>query len=204
MTSANPRRAGVMRGLGNVIPPAGPAPAVCNGSDGDDWKWRRVAGLDKAGVDGTPFGFAGVTIVKLNFPSLRFGGVGGFTNAGEAGADNFNGSCGCNGAVAKARPRPYDAEVLTAKFLRLRGRFDASVGLCCTSKTGRVGSDSADLIGDSIGVNRDSLIGKDMEVGDCGEGPGEGSVMLVESSETVVVGEESADSEADVDVLCLG
>jgi hypothetical protein len=145
---------------------------------------------------------AGVMMVRLILPNFRFGGVGGLTNAGEAGQDT--GSCGfgdLRGAVAIARPRLYDAVVLTARFLRFRGLLAEDAGRC-NSNTGSVGS--CWVVGFSIGVKRDSFMANDMAVGDCGEGPGDGSVMLEESKETVVVGDESVDSDADVEVLCLG
>lgn len=106
-----------------------------------------------------------------------------------------------SGAVARARPRLYDAEVLTARFLRFLGLFAGVVGLC-NSKIGRVGGPRGFWA--SIGVNLDSFMAKFIEVGDCGDGPGDGSVILEESNETVVVGDESVDSEAEVEVLCLG
>ena len=154
------------------------------------------------GVCGAPLFkllFAGVIIVKLMFPSLRLGGVGGLTNAGEAGAETLSWlSSFLRGAVAIARPRLYAAEVLTARFLRFRGLLAGVAGLC-SSNTGKVGM----LDFGSMGVNLDSFMAKDIAVGDCGDGPGDGSVILDESNETVVVGDESADSEADVEVLFL-
>jgi hypothetical protein len=56
----------------------------------------------------------------------------------------------------------------------------------------------------SIPKNLEASIAKDIDEGDWGDGPGEGSVIDDESSETVVVGEDSVESEADVEVLLRG
>jgi hypothetical protein len=70
---------------------------------------------------------AGVMIVKLMLPIFRRGGVGGLTNAGDAGADVLSWSVG-GGAVAMALPRLYEADVLTARFFRFLGRFAGVTG----------------------------------------------------------------------------
>jgi hypothetical protein len=56
----------------------------------------------------------------------------------------------------------------------------------------------------SKGVNLEASMAKFIDAGDCGDGPGEGSVMEDESKDTVVVGEDSVESDAEVDVLFLG
>jgi hypothetical protein len=89
--SANPLGTGGGLALGKVIPPAGPRPDVKSGRDGEDWKCRRAFGLVIEGVEGTTvfdtLEFAGVIMVRLILPIFRRGGVGGFTNKGEDGAD---------------------------------------------------------------------------------------------------------------------
>jgi hypothetical protein len=87
--------------------------------------------------------------------------------------------------------------VLTARFFIFRPFLEAG-GL------GRLGScKPRPSRGFSIGVNREASMAKFMAVGDCGEGPGDGSVTEAESKEAEVVGEDSTESEADVDVECL-
>jgi hypothetical protein len=87
--------------------------------------------------------------------------------------------------------------VLTARFFRFRARLAGVLGL--RSVKGIVSE-----VALSNGVKREASMAKDMEAGDCGEGPGEGSVIDDESRDTVVVGEDSVESEADVEVLFLG
>jgi hypothetical protein len=56
-----------------------------------------------------------------------------------------------------------------------------------------------------MGLKREASMTNVMGAGDSGDGPGDGSVIEEESSvETVVVGEDSVDSEADVEVLSRG
>ena len=89
---------------------------------------------------------------------------------------------------------------MTARFFKFLGLF-AGVAGRWVSKVGR--GKISDLEGSS-NVKREAFIAKFSDEGDCGDGPGEGSVIDDESKETVVVGEESVESDADVDVLCLG
>jgi hypothetical protein len=119
-------------------------------------------------------------------------------NAGDAGAEVLrSGSSGLRGVVAMARPRLYAAEVLTARFFRFLARLAARVGRASAGMTSTL---SLVL---SSAEKREESMAKFMD-GDCGEAPGDGSVMDDESSDTVVVGDESAESEADVDVLWRG
>jgi hypothetical protein len=106
--SAKPRGIGAGCTFGNVIPPAGPRPDVNRGSEGEDWKCLSAVGLEIEGVGGTGFlmvEFAGVIMVRLILPIFRRGGVGGFTNRGEDGADFCFSCSGLRGAVEMARPR---------------------------------------------------------------------------------------------------
>jgi len=148
-------------------------------------------------VGGTCVELAGVIIVSDIFPSFLFGGVGGLTKAGLAGADVL--SSGFNGVVEMARPRLYAAVVLTAKFLRLRPFLPGVAGL--GTSTGTISESGFELLS---AVNREASMAKFMLVGDCGDGPGDGSVIDEESNDTVVVGDESAESDAEVDVELRG
>jgi len=169
-----------------------------------------VFGLVIEGVGGTArrvtLLLGEVTMVKPKLLNFRRGGVGGFTNTGEgAGALSIAVSIceAAKGAVVTARFKEYVAvAVSTARFLRLRAFF-AGVAGRCISKKGSV----LDLSG---GLNRDASAMPDNEEmleepGVSGEVPGEDSVMEEESIvDTVVVGEESEDSDADVDELFRG
>jgi hypothetical protein len=147
------------------MPPTGPDPAVNKGSDGDDWKWRRVVGRIIDGVGGTTEWprvlFAGVMMVRLMLPIFRRGGVGGLTKAGEAGADVRSWSVG-GGAVAMARPRLYEADVLTARFLRFLGRLAGVTGLGVST----VGSDRESDFEGSREVKREAFMAKLSDWGD--------------------------------------
>jgi hypothetical protein len=121
------------------------------------------------------------------------------TKAGEAGADVLSGSVG-GGAVAMARPRLYDADVLTARFFKFLGRFAGVTGRAAST----AGRDRASDFEGSRDVKREAFMAKLSDCGDWGDGPGEGSVMEDESREAVVVGEDSVESEAEVEVLFLG
>ena len=168
-------------------------------------------GLVIEGVGGTvrrdTLLLAGVTMVKPRLLIFRRGGVGGFTNTGDTGAGTLSivvTVCeAAGGAEVTARLKEYVAVVVsTARFLRLRAFF-AGVAGRCISKKGSV----LDLSG---GLNRDASAMPNNEKmleepGVSGEVPGEDSVMEEESIvDTVVVGEESEDSDADVDVLFRG
>jgi hypothetical protein len=173
-----------------------------------------VFGLVIEGVGGTVIRatllLAEVTMVKPKLVNFRRGGVGGFTNTGDTDAGALSiavticeGAEGAEGAEVTARPKEYVAvAVSTARFLRLRAFF-AGVAGRCISKKGSV----LDLSG---GLNRDASAMPDNEEmleepGVSGEVPGEDSVIEEESIvDTVVVGEESEDSDADVDSLFRG
>ena len=93
--------------------------------------------------------------------------------------------------------------MFTARFLRLRGFFGGVAGLCWSAKKG-CGGESLLLspLGDAVDESAMCNDGETFPDGDSGDGPGEGSVTEEESTvETVVVGEESEESEFEVDVL---
>jgi hypothetical protein len=150
-------------------------------------------------VGGTCVELAGVIIVSDILPNFLLGGVGGLTNAGLAGADVLSGPSAFSGVVEIARPKLYAAAVLTARFLRLRPRFPGVAGL--GTSTGTISESGFELL---RAVNREASMAKFMLDGDCGEGPGDGSVIDEESNDIVVVGEESAESDAEVDVELRG
>jgi hypothetical protein len=147
---------------------------------------------------------AGVLMVRPMLASFRLGGVGGLTKDGDEGAEvrSVTTGGGANGADIMARPRLYALVVLTARFFRLRGFFAEGLGRCMSKKGAVVGS----VIVRSGGLKREASMtyvrGDALLAGDSGDGPGDGSVMDEPSSvETVVVGDESEDSEADVEML---
>lgn len=107
---------------------------VCKGSEGEDWKCRSMVGRVNDGVGGTGMFascgnallLAAVWIVKPKLVGRRFGGLGAF----EKDNDTMSMSGGflveediSNDVVDAARPMPRVPVVLTAKFLRLRGRL---------------------------------------------------------------------------------
>lgn len=149
----------------------------------------------------------GVWIVKLRLLGRRLGGVGGLMKVpeGDAGAEEFFSPLSTTGsaAVGFMRRLPNELAVLIPKFFRFLGFFAGVIGLC-SSKKG-AGTESESML--SVCVLRDlkSAINEGaalLEIGDSGEGPGDGSVTDDESMvEMVVVGDESEDSEATVDVL---
>lgn len=139
-------------------------------------------------------------MVKLILPILLFGGVGGLTNIGELGADDCFCGSGFRGALESPRPRLYAAEVLTARFFRFFRFLPRLPG--GLAFLGMANMESGDVV--SSGVNLEASIAKFIEDGDCGDGAGDGSVMEHESKDTVVVGEDSVDSEAEVEVLFRG
>lgn len=73
------------------MPPAGGIAGEHSGSDGEDWKCRRVLGRFRDGVGGiesvgsAPFPV--VFRVRARLLGLRLGGVGGLTKEGEEGAE---------------------------------------------------------------------------------------------------------------------
>lgn len=94
-----------------------------------------------------------------------------------------------------------EVDVLIPKFFRFLAFFAGVVGLCSSKNV--VGEDSLDplpALRDLKSAENEGAAA--FEMGDSGEGPGEGSVTEEESMvEIVVVGELSDDSEATVDVL---
>lgn len=147
-------------------------------------------------------------MVKPKLLNFRRGGVGGFTNVGEIGAESLSTAVAITGGEAKGadvtvRLREYVAVVVsTARFFKFRAFFAGVVGRCI-SKNGSVFVRSGGLKrAPSPMVDRGDMF---EEAGVSGEVPGDDSVMDAESIvETVVVGEESEDSEVDVDVLFRG
>ena len=90
--------------------------------------------------------------------------------------------------------------MLIPRFFKFLGFFAGVVGLCNSKKV--TGEDSDELF--SVLRERKSATkeeGATLAMGDSGEGPGDGSVTDEESMvEMVVVGDESDDSDASVDV----
>lgn len=122
---------------------------------------------------------------------------------GEVGADVFLSLFTRSGSepVGAARRLLRDVDVLIPKFFRFLGFFAGVVGLCSSKKV--FGEQSDELV--SVLLDRKSATKEDgvaFEMGDSGDGPGEGSVTDEESIvEMVVVGELSDDSDANVEVL---
>jgi hypothetical protein len=187
---------------------------VQSGSEGEDWKCRSVFGRVREGVGGIASRgiellLAGVMIVRPRLLIFRRGGVGGFTKAGDTGAMtlSIDGASATKEADATARPSEYGAvDVLTARFFRFRAFFAGVEGLWSSKKVPMVGW----VCGRSAGLNREASMvlesGETLkEAGVSGDVPGDDSVIEAESKvDTVVVGEESEDSEAEVDVLSRG
>jgi hypothetical protein len=187
-----------------------------SGSCGEDWKCLKVPGRLNDGVGGMEsfvgafegkMLFAGVWRVRARALGLRLGGVGGLTKDGDTGADVtvslFPRARDGNAVDEAGRPSDNALEVLTARFFKFLGFFAGVIGRC-NSKKG-VCDASAEvppmLLDRKSGTNDE---GDAFVAGDSGEGPGEGSVIDAESKvDIVVVGDESLDSEADVDVLSL-
>jgi hypothetical protein len=172
-----------------------------SGKDGDDWKWRS-AGRLKEGVDGiiSLTGLLsvlpGVEMVRLRFEGRRLGGVGGFINSGEGGAELFL-SLGTTamGAGVWARRLLRDEVVLMPRFFKFRGFFAGVVGLCSSKKL--FGDESPD--GGSVLRDLKSATNEEgatvLARGDSGDTPGDGSVTDDESMvEMVVVGELSEEA----------
>lgn len=159
-----------------------------------------VGGIESVGSGPLP----PVCSVKARLLGLRLGGVGGFTKEGDDGADDDGGGfCTGRAAVFAVRPRLREEEVLTAKFFRLRGFFAGVVGRWssknCPSEEPALALSLTVFLGRKSGENDE---GDAFAAGEAGEGPGEGSVSEDPSIvEMVVVGDESVDSEAEVDVL---
>ena len=89
--------------------------------------------------------FAGVIMERPRLVSFRFGGVGGFTKAGEAGADSRSagGSSPAIDADATARPSENVAvavAVFTARFFKLRAFFAGVAGRWSSKNGGCIGS----------------------------------------------------------------
>lgn len=122
------------------MPPAGGMAGEHSGSDGEDWKCRKVLGRFIDGVGGMEsVGSAPlppVCKVKARLLGLRLGGVGGLTNEGDEGAeDDGGGFCTGRAAVVAVRPPRLRVEaVLTAKPFKLRGFFAGVVGRCSSKK----------------------------------------------------------------------
>jgi hypothetical protein len=141
-------------------------------------------------------------MVKLRLLGRLLGGVGGLMNDGDVGADVFFSFFVSMGKVdvGFCRRLPSELAVLIPRFFRFRGFFAGVVGRASSKKV--VGELSKELF--SVRLDRKSGTkdeGAVLATGDSGEGPGEGSVTEFESMvDIVVVGLESEDSEANVDV----
>lgn len=121
---------------------------------------------------------------------------------GEVGAEVFFSFLATMGReVLDPRRFVKDVAVLIPRFLRFLGFLAGVVGRCNSKKV--LGELSAELFSDLRDRKSDTNDeGATLAMGDSGEGPGEGSVTDEESMvDIVVVGEESEDSEAKVDVL---
>jgi hypothetical protein len=141
-------------------------------------------------------------MVKLRLLGRLLGGVGGLMNEGDVGADVFFSFFASTGRVdvGACRRLPNELAVLIPRFFKFRGFFAGVVGRANSKKA--VGELSKELF--SVRLDRKSGTkdeGAVLATGDSGEGPGEGSVTELESMvDIVVVGLESEDSEANVDV----
>jgi hypothetical protein len=143
-------------------------------------------------------------MVRLNWLGRLLGGVGGLINEGEAGADVFFSFLAKVGSEADGfGPRRFckDVDVLMPRFLRFLGFLAGVVGRCSSKKVlGEFSPDPFSAFRDRKSGTNDE--GVTLATGDSGDGPGDGSVTEDESMvEIVVVGEESEDSDARVDVL---
>ena len=141
-------------------------------------------------------------MVKLRLLGLLLGGVGGLMNEGDVGADVFFSFLAIMGReVFDPRRFVKEVAVLIPKFFRFLGFFAGVVGRCSSKKV--LGELSAELFSDLRDLKSDTNEdGATLAIGDSGEGPGEGSVTDEESMvDMVVVGDESDDSEAKVEVL---
>lgn len=186
------------RNAGSCIPLEGPKLGAHNGSDGDDWKWRKVGRL-KDGVEGMTSRVGlfsvlpGVEIVRLRFDGRLLGGVGGLMKSGEGGAELFFSLLTTpTGAGVCPRRLVSEVVVLIPRFFRFRAFFAGVVGLCNSKKA--FGDVSAGLVSGlrdlKSATNEDAAAV--LAKGDSGEGPGDGSVTEDESIvEMVVVGELS-------------
>lgn len=108
---------------------------------------------------------------------------------------------GATGAVEFSLRLPNEFVVLIPKFFKFLGFLAGVMGLCSSKNVLCDGSEglSPVLRDRKSGTNEDAAT---LATGDSGEGPGEGSVTEDESMvDIVVVGEESDDSDANVEVL---
>ena len=178
--------------FGGTMPSSAPM-LVNRGNEGDDWKCLRAPGRPSPGVAGIAsriccgggFVEAGVRIVKPRLLGFLLGGVGGFTNEGEAIVERLECSSAGRGRLVVEAARPGFRDVLTARFFRLRPFLGG--GCFCSSKKGL---QSSEVRGRCIPTA--NVVGG----GDSGDDPGDGSVALESSTvEIVVVGEESFDPE---------
>jgi len=121
------------------MPPSGAKLGVQSGKDGEDWKCRKALGLRSDGVAGMvslvgrkPI-LPGVWMVRPRLLSLRFGGVGGLTKEGDAGAETLSVEVGFSTTgkdpVDIPLPSVNALWVFTARFLRFRAFFAGVTGL---------------------------------------------------------------------------
>ena len=150
------------------------------------------------------FGWAGVLMVSPRLLGRRLGGVRGLTKTGEGGAEKVESAFETVviAAVVTARLSKCEFEVLTARFLRLRSFFDGVIGRCSSNTGAEPRLDGMLLLLSSNEHDDDDDVPLSLDSGDSGEVPGEGSVITDESVvEKVVVGDESVESEAEVETL---
>lgn len=138
----------------------------------------------------------GDAIVRLRFEGRLRGGVGGFINEGDGGAELFFSLLPTTvGAGAwEERRLVSDVVVLIPRFFRFRGFLAGVVGLCSSKK---VLEDASPERLSVLRARKSAAKEQDAAVlarGDSGEGPGDGSVTDEPSMvEMVVVGELSED-----------
>lgn len=142
-------------------------------------------------------------IVKAKLLGLRLGGLDGFANDCVGGLGLVIVSIiekAGNEVVDAARPLPRAPVVLTARFFRFLGFLPGVVGLCRSKKAVDVGRTCPSC-------KMWALIwpiakAEGFPIGDSGDVPGDISVVLESPViESVPVGDESVESEADVSGL---
>lgn len=129
--------------------------------------------------------------------------MGGLINDGEVGADVFFSLLTIAGSdpVGPARRLLRDVDVLIPRFFKFLGFFAGVVGRCNSKNAfGEASDEPFSVLRALKSAAKEG--GAALEIGDSGDGPGEGSVTEDESMvEMVVVGELSDDSDATVEVL---
>lgn len=141
----------------------------------------------------------GVEMVKLRFDGRRLGGVGGFMNKGDGGAELFFSffSTAGSDAVGFNRRLPSEDDVLMPRFFRFRGFLAGVVGLASSKNVlGEASWEPASVRRERKSATKEAVAG--LAMGDSGDGPGEGSVTDDESMVDMVVVGELSDEAVDV------